>query len=118
MAAPTRCALFVGHAGDCATWPNIRDDAIPKTGTRCSLRVEPRVEHWQTAITRRNLIDEDRRRYSVRLARFHAARFGYRGRIRFVQIEGWHDVVMYANAKLLGSKALPFPARKLFKPEK
>jgi hypothetical protein len=96
MAAPTRCALFANHAGDCATWPSIRDDQLPKTGTRCPLQVEPRVEFWQTAITRHQLLDDDLRHWHVRRARHHAARFGYRGRIRFVRIEGWHDVDMYA----------------------
>lgn len=95
-AKATRCALYVGHPPPCATWPHISDRAVPKVGTRCGERVEPRVEHWQVPITRAAMRDEERRRYQVRLARHNAARNGYRGRIRFVRIEGWHDVDMYA----------------------
>jgi hypothetical protein len=98
MAAPTRCALFVGHVPPCATWPHLRDDALPKTGTRCTRQVEPRVEHWQVPITEREMRDEEMRRYLVRRARHHAVRFGCRGRIRFVRLDviGPRDTVLYA----------------------
>lgn len=96
--APTRCALFAGHAGDCTTWPHLPDTAVPKRGTRCPRQVGPRREEWQVPITERTLLHEDSRRYHVKRARRHAAVFGYRGRIRFVRLDiaGPRDTVLYA----------------------
>lgn len=81
-----RCALFEGHAGPCAAWAHLPDDALPKRGTRCGSLVEPRVEIWQRVVSRRDLTDEKRRRDVLVWVRLAAAYHGYRGRISFVKI--------------------------------
>lgn len=81
-----RCALLEGHRPPCAAWEHLPDTALPRNGTRCGSLVEPRVEVWQRALVRRDLVDEDRRRDIVLWSRMAAAQNGYRGRVAFVRL--------------------------------
>ena len=82
-----RCALHEGHAGPCAAWPGLRDDAKPRDGIRCGSLVEPRTEIWQRVVTVQQMRNETRRRDIVVWTRLIAKAHGYRGRISFVKLD-------------------------------